>query len=66
MKSDNPLGFYIVDIEDQIVQITSYIVRAENEDKAKEYVTKGIYMFESEREIVDTVESGIKKVEKVS
>jgi predicted nucleic acid-binding protein len=58
--------FYVVTVEDQVIQITSYIVRAEDIDHAQRLVTEGIYAFESECEVVDTVSSEIKSVEEIA
>jgi hypothetical protein len=55
--------FYVVTVEDQVIQVTSYIVRAEDIDHARRLVAEGIYAFESEREVVDTIASEIKSVE---
>lgn len=55
--------FYVVTVEDQVIQLTSYIVRAENIDHARSLVAQGIYAFESESEVVDTISSEIKTVE---
>lgn len=60
-KSD----FYIVTVEDEVVQITTYIVKAEDEKNARDLISQGIYAFESECEIVDTVKSEIKSVESI-
>lgn len=59
----NSDDFYIVDVEDHVVQITSYIVRANDAEHAKKLVATGVFAFESEREIVDTISSQIKTVE---
>lgn len=59
----NSEDFYVVDVEDHVIQITSYIVRASDADHARKLVTQGVYAFESEREIVDTISSEIKTVE---
>ena len=58
-------SFYIVTVEDHVIQITNYIVRAENEEKACDFVANGKYAFESEVEVVDTIESTIKTVEEI-
>lgn len=58
--------FYVVTVEDQVIQITNYIVRAESLENARALVAQGIYAFESEREVVDTIESEIKTVEKIA
>lgn len=59
-------SFFTVTIEDQVIQITNYIVRADTEQQARELVAKGMYAFESEREVVDTISSEIKTVEEVA
>ncbi len=58
--------YYIITVEDQVIQITNYIVLANSEQQARELVANGIYAFESEREIVDTISSEIKTVEEVA
>ena len=58
--------FYVVTVEDHVVQVTNYIVRAEDIDHARRLVAEGIYAFESEREVVDTIESEIKTVEAIA
>jgi hypothetical protein len=55
--------FFVVTVEDTVIQITTYIVRADNEGHAHSLVAEGIYAFESEREIVDTIHSEIKTIE---
>lgn len=55
--------YYVVNVEDHVVQITSYIVKANDADHAKALLTKGIYAYESECETVDTLSSEIKSVE---
>lgn len=66
MAQVNSDDFYVVDVEDHVIQITSYIVRANDEDHARKLVSSGMYAFESEREIVDTISSQIKTVEGLS
>lgn len=63
MASDDGYDFYAVSVEDTVIQVTTYIVRAKNQDQAHTFVTQGIYAFESEREIVDTIESRITTIE---
>lgn len=58
--------YYIITVEDQVIQITNYIVLADSEQQARQLVAKGVYAFESEREIVDTISSEIKTVEEVA
>lgn len=58
-------SFFIVSVEDQVIQITNYIVRAESAEKACDFVAQGQYAFESEIEVVDTVSSEIKTVEEI-
>ena len=55
--------FYLVTVEDKVIQLTTYIVRATDENNARQLVASGMYAFESEREVVDTIESEIKTVE---
>ena len=58
--------FYVVSVEDHVIQITNYIVRAESKDQACDLVANGVYAFESEMEIVDTINSEIKSVEVIA
>lgn len=55
--------FYVVTVEDEVVQVTTYIVRANDVSHAQSLVGQGIYAFESEREVVEVVSSEIKSVE---
>jgi hypothetical protein len=55
--------FFVVSVEDTVIQLTTYIVRADDLDHARRLVAEGIYAFESEREIVDTIATEIKTVE---
>ena len=55
--------FFLVTVEDHVIQLTTYIVRADDYDHAKLLVTNGVYAFESEREVVETIQSEIKTVE---
>jgi hypothetical protein len=55
--------FFVVSVEDTVIQLTTYIVRADDLDHARQLVAEGIYAFESEREIVDTIATEIKTVE---
>jgi hypothetical protein len=57
--------YYIVNVEDVVVQVTSYIVKALDKDHAEKLITEGLYVFESEIETVDNVESSIKSVEEM-
>lgn len=56
-------NFYLVTVEDKVIQLTTYIVKASDADNARQLIASGMYAFESEREIVDTLESEIKTVE---
>ena len=58
-------SFYIVTVEDHVVQLTCYIVKAENEQNACDLIANGVYAFESEVEVVDTLTSEIKTVEEI-
>lgn len=58
--------FYVVTVEDTVVQVTNYIVRAKDVLHARGLVTQGIYAFESEREVVDTINSEVKSVEEIA
>lgn len=58
--------FYVVAVEDKVIQVTTYIVRAENIANARQLVSEGIYAFESESEVVDTLSSEIKSVEEIA
>lgn len=64
--ADSKTDFYVVSVEDHVIQITSYIVRADSKEKACDLVANGIYAFESDVETVDTVSSEIKTVEEIA
>lgn len=55
--------FFVVTVEDTVIQLTTYIVRADDSDHARRLVAEGIYAFESEQEVVDTIHTEIKTVE---
>lgn len=59
----NTNGFFIVTVQDQVIQITDYIVRAKDIEEAKKFVYDGIFAFESSSEVIDTIESSVKSVE---
>lgn len=61
--SGDKKDYYIVTVEDQVIQLTSYIVRADDAEHARRLVSEGVYAFESESEVIDTIESSIKTVE---
>lgn len=64
MASSN--DFYVVSVEDQVIQVTSYIVRANSKEHACDLIANGVYAFESEVETVDTISSEIKNVEVIA
>jgi hypothetical protein len=55
--------FYVVTVEDTVIQVTCYVVRATGLNNASALVAQGIYAFASEAETVDTISSQIKSVE---
>ena len=55
----------MVNVEDLVIQVTSYIVKALDAEHAEKLVIEGQYAFESEIETVDNVESQIKSVEEL-
>lgn len=57
--------YFLVNVEDIVVQATTYIVKAIDSDHAVKLVTDGVYAFESEIETVDNIESSIKSVEEM-
>lgn len=57
--------YYLVNVEDVVVQVTTYIVKALDIDHAVKLVTDGVYAFESEIETIDNIESSIKSVEEM-
>lgn len=57
--------FFIVTVEDHVIQITNYVVKAKDEKSARSYINKGMYAFESEVEVVDTISSEVKNVEEL-
>jgi len=65
METPTQSRFYVVNVEDLVIQVTSYIVKAIDADHAEKLVIEGQYAFESEIETVDNVESQIKSVEEL-
>lgn len=65
MEQTNDGKFFLVEIQDEVVQLTTYVVRANNSEMARDLVTQGRYLFESAIEIMDTLNSEIKKVEEI-
>lgn len=57
--------YYIVDVEDTVIQVTSYLVWAEDKEEATRLIEAGVYAFESVPETADTVSSEIKNIEEV-
>lgn len=58
--------FYLVSVEDTVIQVTTYLVRADSQAHAKTLVEQGMFAFESEREVIDTIESSVKSIEEVA
>ena len=65
METPTQSRFYVVNVEDVVVQVTTYIVKAIDADHAEKLITEGQYAFESEIETVDNIESSIKSVEEL-
>lgn len=57
--------FFVVSVEDTVVQLTTYLVRANDSEHARALMEKGMFAFESDQETIDTIESEIKSVEEL-
>lgn len=51
------MPLFLVTIQDTVLQATGYLVRAEDEEKAKESVAKGFYIEETNTVTLDTITS---------
>lgn len=60
------MPYYLVTSEDTIIQVRDYLVKADSEDEAKVFVSKGVYITESKPETVDTLNSWIPTVEEIT
>lgn len=56
---------FILVVEDTIVRVTEYIVKANNPAHAEEKIKAGSWMFESAGETVETIESAVVRVETI-
>ena len=65
METPTQSKFYVVNVEDVVVQITSYVVKALDAEHAAKLIAEGVFAFESEIETIDNVESEIKSVEEL-
>lgn len=54
--------FFLIEVEDTVIQRTTYVVKAENSEEAARSLEKGWYEFESQVEVLDTVSSEIKDI----
>ncbi len=63
MANDNK--YYLVDVEDTVVQVTSYLVWAQDKEEVVKLIEYGMYTLESAPETVDTISSKIKNIEEV-
>lgn len=57
--------FFVVCVEDTVVQLTTYLVRANDSEHARALMEKGMFAFESDQETVDTIDTQIKSVEEL-
>ena len=55
----------MVNVEDVVVQSTTYIVKALDAEHAAKLISEGMFAFESEIEVIDNIESEIKSVEEL-
>ena len=56
---------FLVTMEDTVVQVREYVVRADSADQARANVQAGQFMFESKPTTVETVESHIQSAEEI-
>lgn len=59
------MGLYIVTKQDTVVQVTSYIVRARDQQHAERLVNDGQYIEETKPETVDHVDTDLVSVEEL-
>jgi hypothetical protein len=52
-------SIYLVVVQDTVVQVTGYLVRAESKEFAEATVEAGMYIEETAAEVVDTLESTV-------
>lgn len=57
---------FLVVKQDTTIQVTGYLVRAHDEEQARQYVDDGMYIEETSSEVVDTVESTTVQVEEIT
>jgi hypothetical protein len=63
METPTQSKLYVVNVEDVVVQSTTYIVKALDKEHAAKLIAEGMFVFESEIEVIDNIESEIKSVE---
>lgn len=56
---------FIVEVEDEVVQVTHYVVRATDKEHAEKLVSQGFYILESAADNVDVISSTVKNVEEI-
>jgi hypothetical protein len=64
MPNDNR-GIFLVVVQDTVIESREYAVIADSVDDAKEKVSKGQFLTESERTVMDTEDTKIVSAEKV-
>ena len=65
METPTQSRLYVVNVEDVVVQSTTYIVKALDAEHAAKLISEGMFAFESEIEVIDNIESEIKSVEEL-
>jgi hypothetical protein len=65
METPTQSKLYVVNVEDVVVQSTTYIVKALDKEHAAKLISEGMFAFESEIEVIDNIESEIKSVEEL-
>lgn len=65
-KDEGNKELFFVTVRDTIEQVTTYIVRAESNEEAETLIEAGIYMEQSAPETIDTIDSTVMSVGKIS
>lgn len=61
----NGKEYFVVSVEDEVIQSTTYIVLAKDEAEAATLIQNGISAFKSETETLDVVSTEIKSIERM-
>jgi hypothetical protein len=57
---------FLVNVQDTVIQMNAYLVRAHDSEQAKDLVTSGMFIEEMKPEIMDTLDSQITAVEELN